>query len=430
MFRARGLPAIALATLVCATLALTLAPARHASASPLELFGFGGRSPGMAGAGVASTEGYDATFLNPAGLALVTRKRATIGGLFGDFSLELDGAQTDTDRASGLVIGGAVPLPLGGAARDRVGIGFGFQIPTIAINRARAPYPGDPVFTLLENRSHVIGLMFSVGVKVKPRLAVGLGVNSLAVLRGGIDVTTDGSGRFTTQSEQRLLTRFAPILGARWQWRDDVDVGVVARAPSRSDYDIAVTNDLSEVLPVTLPPIRIAGAAQYDPLTLAVEAAWQWRPTVALTGHLAWARWSAFPLPTQNPTTGTPPQEAPGFHDTVIPRLAIEHTRDALGGHFNARAGYAFLWSPAPEQTGRQSLLDNHRHLVAAGVGFGWPGRVIPLHVDAWAQLHVLQPRAHAKDAGRFLPEETPPFDVVETGGHIIVGGLTVGVDL
>jgi long-chain fatty acid transport protein len=419
MFRAWGLSAIALVAFV-----------GHATASPLELFGFGGRSPGLAGAGVASTEGYDATYVNPAGLALVKRKRATIGGMYGDFALDMDGAQTDTDPASGLVIGGAVPMPLGGAAKDRVGIGFGFHIPTDAINRARAPFPGDPVFTLLENRSHVIGLQFAVGVRVKPRLAVGLGVNSLAVLRGGIDVTTDGSGRFTTQSEQQLLTRFAPILGARWEKSDRLAVGVVARGPSRSDYDIQVTNDLSEVLPVTLPEIRIAGAAQYDPLTIAAEAAWRYTPATTLTGHLAWAHWSGFPLPTQNPVTGTPPQEAPSFHDTAIPRLAVEHTRAALGGTFTARGGYAFLWSPAPEQTGRQSLLDNHRHLVAGGLGLDWPDRLVPLHLDAWVQLHVLQPRSHTKDVGRFLPEETPPFDVMKTGGRIVVGGLTVGVDL
>lgn len=419
MIRARG--AVSL---------LLLCVASPAAASPLELFGFGGRSPGLAGAGVASSDGYDAVFLNPGGLGLVRHKRATIGAMYGDFALALDGVDTGTEPASGLVIGGAVPMPLGGIARDRVGLGFGFHIPTVAINRVRAPFPGEPTYSLLESRSHVIGLQVAVGVRLTPRWSAGVGVNALAVLRGGIDVTTDGSGRFTTQSEQRLLTRFAPIAGARWAWRDDVDVGAVVRAPSRSDYDIAVTSDLSDVLPLELPAIRIAGAAQYDPLTVAVEAAWRWRPGLTFTGHLAWAHWSGFPLPTQNPVSGTPAQEAPGFHDTAVPRIAVEYVRPALGGSLAARGGYAFMWSPAPEQTGRQSLLDNHRHLIAGGLGLAWPGRTVPLHLDAWVQLHALQPRRHAKDAGRFLPGEMAPFDVVDTGGHIVVGGLTLGVDL
>lgn len=400
---------------------LLLCVASPAAASPLELFGFGGRSPGMAGAGVASTDGYDAVFLNPAGLGLNRHKRATIGAMSGDFALTIDGADTGTEAPSGLVIGGAVPMPLGGWAKDRIGLGFGFHIPTVAINRVRAPFPGDPTFTLLESRSQVIGLQFAVGVRLNQRWSVGVGVNALAVLRGGIAVTTDGSGRFTTQSEQRLLTRFAPIAGARWAWREHVDLGAVVRAPSRSDYDIAVTSDLSDVLPLELPAIRIAGTAQYDPLTVAVEAAWRWRPGLTLTGHLAWAHWSGFPLPTQNATTGTPAQEPPNFHDTAIPRVAIEYVRPALGGSLAARGGYAFILSPAPEQTGRQTLLDNHRHLMSAGLGLAWPGRTVPLHLDTWIQLHALQPRRHTKAV---------TLDVIETSGHIVVGGMTVGVDL
>lgn len=416
-------------TLAIATLVVGLGAAR-AEASPLDLFGFGARSPALAGAGVASTDDHEAVFLNPAGLTGVTRKRATVGGLYGDFSLDLDGHDTGTEPARGFELGGQVPLPLGGALRDRVGLGFGFFVPTEAINRARAPRPGTPTFALLESRSQVVGLLVAVGYKLRPRWSVGLGVNALAVLRGGIAVTTDGSGRFTTQSEQQLLTRFAPIAGVRWRWRDDVALGAVARAPSRSDYDIEVTNDLGDVLPVTLPAIRIAGNAQYDPWTVAVEAAWQVRPGLTLTGHLAWQHWSAYPLPTQNPVAATPPQAAADFHDTAVPRLAIERTGAALGGVLALRAGYAFLWSPAPEMRGRQSLLDNHRHLLAAGVGLAWPGRALPLHVDGFVQVHVLQPRRHEKDVGLFPAGEAVPFDVLDTGGRIVVGGLTVGVDL
>lgn len=407
-----------------------LAVAGEAAASPLDLFGFGGRSPGMAGAGVATTRDYEAVYLDPAGLADVTRRRAVIGGMYGDFSLRLDGVETGTEPAEGLVVGGQVPMPFGGALRDRVGLGFGFFVPTAAINRVRAPRPGTPTFALLESRSQVVALQLAVGVRVRPRWSVGLGVNALAVLRGGIAVTTDGSGRFTTQSEQQLLTRLAPIAGARWKWRDDVELGLVARAPSRSDYDIEVTNDLGDVLPLTLPPIRIAGNSQYDPWTVAAEAAWRVSDTVTLTAHLAWQHWSGFPLPTENATRGTPPQEEPGFHDTAVPRLAVERVAPALGGELALRAGYAFLWSPAPEMRGRQSLLDNHRHLFAAGVGLAWPRSKLPLRVDAWVQLHQLQPRQHEKDAGLFPAGEAVPFDVIDTGGRVLVGGMTMGVDL
>jgi long-subunit fatty acid transport protein len=402
-----------------------VAAAAPASASPLDLFGFGGRSPGLAGAGVASAEDFDAVYLNPAGLAYATRKRATVGGLAAAMRLELGAEDYPVEGPRGLEIGGQVPMPLGGALRDRVGLGFGFYVPSEAINRARAPFPGEPSFVLLESRAFVVGLLVGVGVKVTPRLAVGLSVNALAVLRGTIDVTIDGAGRFTTQSEQRLLTRFAPILGARYRLRDDLDLGVAVRAPSRSDYDITVTSDLGDALPLTLPEIAIAGTAQYDPLTVAAEAAWRLLPSLTLTGHLAWHRWSAFPRPTRNPVEGNPPQPDLGFRDIVVPRAAVEYRRPALGGEVTTRAGYAFHLSPAPEQRGRELLLDNHRHQLGLGLGLAWPGRALPLHVDGWVQVHHLVHRRHERDPA--VPGDQRSF---ATAGDLVVGGVTVGVDL
>lgn len=410
---------------VALSLALVAATASTAAASPLDLFGFGGRSSAMAGTGVASSTDYDAVYLNPSGLADTARKRATVGFLAGDFRLELDRAATDTTSPRGLTIGGQVPMPLGGALRDRVGLGFGFYVPSQSINRARAPFPGEPTFVLLESRALVVGLMVAVGFRIDDRWSVGVGVNSLAVLRGSIDVTIDGAGRITTQSEQRLLTRFAPIVGARWRWKASTDLGLVVRAPSRSDYDIEVTNDLGAALPLTLPLIHIAGTAQYDPLIVAAEAVWRASPSLAVTGHLAWHRWSAFPRPTLNSVEGNPPQESLDFHDTAVPRLAVEYTRPALGGSVAARAGYAFLWSPVSSMDRREALYDNHRHLLSVGVGLAWPGRALPLHVDAWMQLQHLQSRRWEQAPA------LPGMPIVhDTRGDLIVGGVTVGVDL
>lgn len=400
-------------------LAASVAPA---AASPLDLFGFGGRSPGLAGAGVASTEDYDAVYLNPAGLAHVRRKRATVGFLAGAVRLRLGANPYPVEGPRGLEIGGQVPMPLGGALRDRIGLGFGFYVPNQAINRARAPFPGEPTFVLLESRAFVVGLMVGVGAKITPRLSLGLSVNSLAVLRGTIDVSIDGAGRFTTASEQRLLTRFAPIAGARYRLSDDVDLGLVVRAPSRSDYDITVTSDLGDAIPLTLPPIQIAGTAQYDPLTVAVESAWRPLPALTVTGQVALHRWSAFPRPTLNPVESNPPQPPLDFHDIVVARAAVEYRHPLLGGELATRAGYALHPTPAPEQLGRDRLFDNTRHELAAGVGLAWPEHALPLHLDAWVQLHHLAFRRHDPNNGF-----TQHYG---TGGDLLVGGVTVGVDL
>ena len=85
--------------------------------------------------------------------------------------------------------------------------------------------------------------------------------------------------------------------------------------------------------------------------------------------------------------------------------------------------------SPAPEMKGEQSLLDNHRHVAGFGIGIAWP-RSLPLRFDAWLQGHILVARQHEKDPSLFPAGAELPFVSADTGGRIIVGGLTVGVEL
>lgn len=422
----RVLPLVALGLLLAS-------PAGHAS--PLDLFGFGGRSPAMAGTGGATTTGYDAVYLNPAGLADTVGKHITVGTMGGEMFLRRDDGRrdtrVDTDTISGLIIGGALALPLGGRLRDRVGVGLGFHVPFTAINRARQPLPGVPVHALLESRTHVVAAQGAVGLTITERWRVGLGVLALAELSGSIDVTADGAGRFTTVSEQQLVTRLAPILGVRYLLPERrLKVGLTVRSVSRSDYDIVVTNDLGSALPLTIPTVRIAGVSQYDPFTVALEGAWAWRENLELTAQLAYQRWSAYPAPTANPIEIRPPTPSPGFHDTVMPRLAAEWRTHRGATRLAARLGYAFFWSPAPEMDGRQSLLDNHRNIVTAGFGLAWPETQLPFSIDGWAQVHSLVPRTHTKDPALFAPDEPLPFDSLRARGAVVVAGLTVGVSL
>jgi long-chain fatty acid transport protein len=399
--------------------AVVFVPARTATASPLQMFGFGGRSPGAGATGVASSEDFDSTYLNPAGLADLTRKRFSFGTLLGAF--DLSGIPRTVDAAVGLEFGASLPIPLGGALKDRVGLGLGFYVPTTVINRARAPMPGTPFFALLENRAQVVGLQVGVGVKINDRWTIGGGTLALAALKGFIHVSADAAGRFTTTSEEQLITDYAPIFGARWKTSDTITSGLTLRFPSRSSYDIDVTNDLASYLPVTLPELRVAGVAQYDPLTLAAEVAWRARRHLLVSGQLAYERWSVFPLPTENPVASMPKQAPPGFHDTVVPRVAAEW-RGSYGVYDLAlRGGYWFAWSPAPAMTGMQALMDNDRHVFTIGAGIAsGRSKKLPIHIDLWFQVHQLVSRSNAR----------PDMSVITTGGRIFVGGLMMGVDL
>jgi long-chain fatty acid transport protein len=338
--------------------------------------------------------------------------------MFGVF--DLHGVDRTVEAARGVVIGGALPIPFGGALRDRVGLGLGFYVPTNVLNRARAPRPGTPFYALLENRSQVIGLQVGVGVRISRRWSVGAGFLALAALRGRIEISADNAGRFTTISEQQLISHFAPIFGARFNARRWT-FGATLRFASRSSYDILVANDLDDYLPLTLPELNITGVAQYDPLTLALEAAWRPRRGLLVTGGLAYQHWSDFPLPTENPVVGMPPQEPPGFHDTVVPRIGVEWLSGYSALTVALRAGYFFVASPAPEMKGQQTLLDNHRHAVSVGLGLLDPTGKVPIHVDLWVQGHFLLARHHDRPDGQ---------DDIDTSGSMFVGGLVLGVDL
>jgi long-chain fatty acid transport protein len=396
-----------------------------AHASPLELFGFGGRSPALGATGVAAADDFDCTYLNPAGLADVQRRRISLGTLVGDFELSGTGVDRTVDDATGIEIGGALPIPLGGALEHRVGLGIGLYIPTQAINVARAPRPGAPFFALLEDRSQVVGVQIAAGVRLTPKLSVGAGFLALAALRGKVDIAPDASGRFASTSEEQLVSRFSPILGVRWRPRGDDSLvfGATFRYESKSTYDLSINADLGNALPVALPQLRVAGTAQFDPTTLAAEVAWRPRahPSLLLLGQLQWQHWSAYPLPTENPVAAMPPQEDPGFSDTVTPRVGIEWHHDSGDWELALRGGYFFFLSPAPEMTGQQALLDNHRHVFSIGVGLAAPHGTVPLHVDAWFQTHVLMSRHH---------DRPDPQQDIDTSGAIFVGGLMLGVDL
>ncbi len=387
-------------------LALTLGLGRGAGASEPEMFGMGARTPGMAGAGVADAEGYDATYTNPAGLVGPTARRLTLGYVHAGYGLNLDGAHHPVDNTDGLLLGADIPIPFGGVLRDRIALGLGFYFPFGVINRARAPFPDEPRLALLDNRTQVVSVLVAAGVRVHERVDIGVGVLALAALVGTISIA-DLGGRITTVAEEQLTTSFSPIIGARVRALRWLTLGAVFRGESKSTYDIEITNSLGSALPLTLPTLRIAGVAQYDPMQAAVEAAFKPLRWLTIDAGVTWKHWSAFGLPTENATIGAPPQPPPGFVDTAVPRIAAEATRHWIHWSLAGRVGYFF------EPTGARGpvLLDADRHVLTFGGGVTWSGRLTTLQLDAFVQWHHLQPNARVS-------------------GDFASFGLSFGVDL
>lgn len=394
----------------CCLLLGSLLASSPAQASLPDLFSLGTRAPALAGTGAATATGFEATYLNPAGL-WQSGRRLSLGAVYGRYAVSLDGEPYEIRDTAGLVIGGAFTLPLEGMLRDRIGIGLSLYTPFAAVNRAYAPFPDQDRAALLDSRSQIVSVLLGAGVRLPRGVSVGAGVIALAALVGTIAISPDGTGRIASVSEQQLTVDFAPVIGVRWRGlADRLALGLVYRAESKSSYRLQVNTSLGDSLPVTLPTILFAGVAQFDPHQLAVELAYQLRPSLGLTLQLQWKHWSAYSYPVLPATMGAAPLPNPDFHDTLLPRAALEFfawSSPAL--ILTLRAGYFFEWSPAPDPA-VTNLLDPDRHVLTAGLSLHRKGR-IPVEISAFGQAHLLGPHSRLS-------------------GVIGVAGLALGIDL
>ncbi len=401
-----------------------------ASASPLELYGFGSRSSAMAGAGVATCTSFDCVFLNPGRLARQRRKTLSAGYMYGDLNLTINGSKSNSENTQATTFGIVVPLKLGASLADRITLGLGMMVPRNAIARARSPVVGTPSFALLDSRSEVVGIQLALGYAWNEHVGFGVGVLVSGTLAGRILVDVDGAGRFITRSEQELKSNFTPVLGASLESSDKVGTvarhryGISLRGASEAGYDIQIDNNLAASLPLSLPQLLVVGVPQYDPASIVVEFGYQATPELGVEFQLDYKRWSAFPLPTENPIERGENLAGANFHDTVVPRVGVEWLSGSAGAQLALRAGYTFIYSPAPEMTGQASLLDNHRHVGSAGLGISWPEARHGLRFDMWIQEHRLLDRNHEKT------DPASELGTIRTEGRIRIGGVSVGVNL
>lgn len=390
-------------------LVAVLAPLGARASAP-ELFGLSPRPAALAGAGVADGAGWDQAYTNPAGLIDATRRRLSIGYLGARYRLSLDGLPRDVVPTNGVLLGAVLPVPFGGVLKDRVALGLGFYFPTNLVTKARAPYPEIPRLSLLDDRAQVVSVIVSAGFRVHRRVDLGVGVLALAALVGQIVISTDSGGNATTLSNQELVSRLSPIVGLRVRATDWLRLGLAYRGESKAEFDVSIISDLGPRVPLPIPVLAIRGVAQFDPHQLHLEAAFQWRWAAILLG-LGWKHWSAYPLPAQNATAGASPQPRPAFHDTVVPRLAVE-TKHPLryGFSLTARLGYAYELSPADAATSA-SYVDADRHVLGLGGELSWVRGRVGLHLDVFGQWQHLARALRAS-------------------GDLGVFGLTIGVDL
>lgn len=447
----RGVRALTKTAAGAALVAATLA-AGPATASPEDLFGYGGRTSAMGATGTAHATGYETAYANPALASTVRRNKLTLGYSGAVFRVDARGAglpgRVSVDPAKGILIGAELPVPLGGKLADRVGVGLGFYTPSDIIVRGRVLYPEKTQLPILGERAQSLTVRAGFGVDVGYGVRVGAGFAALAEIVGDVVAATDATGRVGTSVETQLVATYAPTFGATWDLplARSATYRVGAAYRGTLDARFAVVIDGTKLSSLAIPLFNISGLAQYDPAQAALELA-RIEGLNVLALQLAYKRWSSFPgilEPTVVCTEGgagacglVPPKI--DWSDTFAVRAGADQgfalTRAAV---LHARGGAFLETSPLPSElpaseaydraaggvvTVPTRYFDADRVALTAGVGLSLVRPLPPVDLDLFGQYHVLLPRTIGS-----APEGGAPLSEGEVSGRIVVFGLTAGV--
>lgn len=413
-----------------------LALAKSADASPQDLFGLGPQTSAMGGTGAAIGRGFETVHSNPALLSASRERSLTLGFQAAHFSLHADGpnapGRIHAAPLRGAIIGATVPLPFGGILERRLSLGTAFFTPSDVVVRANLLHPERPKFPLLSDRAQSVAVQAGLGADLGHGLRVGVGFSALSGIVGTVEVATAANGQVGTVIEDQLVATYAPIFGAAYELGEGFALGLTYRGVLEGG--LGVTIHVTDLGSLRVPPLNIAGVAQYDPEQLQAEIARD-MGNFRIAMGLSFKRWSRYPGPLE--PTVLCPEEAPDcealvpraadFRDTWIPRLGMAwqwQPSPALRLHL--RGGAFYERSPAPEQAHEPNDFDNDRLALTLGYGIETDAPLPRLNLDFVVQRHFLLPRTHTKIGDIAETRTGAPF--VKTGGAITMAALMAGV--
>lgn len=416
----------------------------YAHASVLDLFGYGARGIALVGAMPAASTGPESVYYNPAALAFDTRLSFSLGFQTSRFGLRVNDEKWDAREAPALTIGFGVPLPFGGALRERLAIGLGFVLPQTSILIADTPRPGEFSYVLLENRAQTVSIQAGLAFRVTDWLSLGYGVLALSELEGAIDVGPNPAGRLGSEARDQLVADYSQVASVSVRPHDRVEGSLSWRQESTADYELPITVDLGDQFQIPVPVLDIGGTAQFDPQQVAVSVSGRPHLQVQTHASVVWKQWSAFRNPIRYTAVpdGYPAQPDPNFSDRVSVRLGVEASFEAGPVMLIPRLGYAWEPTPVPEQTGLHNYLDSNRNVLGIGLG----ATLGQFSLDIGTQLHLISDRTHSKacvenaDGDLIVPLEpgansqttypgpNPGCPGVSNGGTLFLAGAELGV--
>lgn len=382
-----------------------------ARADITDLMGMDARTRGMGMSTITLCEDYTAAVCNPAAGAMAKGISVGVGYSWAKADLKLNGGSSEVLTISGVPFGFNAPFTI--HKKIRAAITVSAYIPDQFLARVQLVPAYEPRFVLLDNRPHRIVANFALSLRPVPWLSLGVGATMLADAAGNgitFNVGVKGGKKVGETSIDLVLPlKLAPLAGLLvkplpWLrfgafYRGEIDLGVALDILANVDVAGIVTGDAIITLRAVnyYTPHRLEFGVSVDPhksLTLAAGVAYE-----------AWSRYSGGVPDVRilvdlglNPPMVQAFWPPDNFHDVVSPRFGAEYRHDWKGGHrIAARLGYVYAPSPVPAQVGLPSLVDNNRHVLAAGLGFRI-GRIAswypyPVVIDIGFQYHVLPER-------------------------------------
>lgn len=415
--------------------------ASPAWANPLDMFGATSANIAMGGGATGLAGSYDACWYNPAGLGQLDGFDLGIGTLIYRPFLKAtthaqDGtgrlvpttsAHADTTRAL-MDLGLASPIPLGQKHKRLLFWGLHVAFPIGSIYAVRERPVQEAYFPFLEDRNRRLVLNAALALRWKWAM-LGAGLSMLPDVIGRVDVDfTQGS-----QANQALVDvnmSLAPTVGAMVEPLPGLTIGFTWRGANRTYIEIPVTAVLSDKIAAVR--VKVLAHDYSTPHQLALGAAYRTdRFTVA--GDVTYSLYRDFQQSAprvilySSGTDGrivkeTRPPDA-RFADTFAVRVGGEYRPlRALA----IRAGFGWVQSPVPAQTGITNLLDGDRFTGSLGLGFdaagvGGPPIGVDVHV-AYAGM------VGHRDAKMLFEPDNPGYPYVGSEGGVLNAGMTLKV--
>ncbi len=409
-----------------------------ASANPLDTFGATSANIAMGGGATGLAGSYDACWYNPAGLGQLDGFDLGIGTLVYRPFLKAtthaeDGtgrivpatsARADTTRAL-MDIGLASPIPLGKKYPRLLFAGLHVAFPVGSIYAVRERPVQEAYFPFMEDRNRRLVLNAAVALRWKWAM-LGVGVSMLPDVIGRVDVdfTKDSSAN---QALIDVNMSLAPTIGAMVAPIPGLTIGFTWRGANRTYIEIPVSAVLSEKIAA----VRLKVLA-YDfstPHQFALGAAYR-TGQFTVAGDLTYSLYSDFQQSSPRVILYSSGSDGRIVKETRPPDPDFRNTFAVrFGGEYRPlralaiRAGFGWVQSPVPAQTGITNLLDGDRFTGSFGLGFdavgvGGPPIGVDVHVAYTAMVSN-------RDAKYVFEPGNPGYPNVAGEGGVLNAGLT-----